>query len=252
MKFLQTTFLASTVGALIALSVGSAQAAEVDMPIMADTLLAGHSSEYTLNCGARERLRVKGFQGIVLLRFDMSSVEGGVVNGGTLSVYTVGLSGESTTETISEGVSSVASDWIEGTGDYTEDSESATYAWPGAAAGAAWGSADEEPSNRYGPNDAMDVIGGFGGSIANSVGEFTFIPETWTDIALDAALVQGLVDGTQYGIAITRNSVGVNLDLASREYQGGALAATLVVDMTVTDVEAQGKLAATWGELKGL
>lgn len=89
---------------------GPAAAVKVDLPLIADTLLAGHSAEKDLNCGARERLRVKGWQGVVVFRFDMSLVEGHRGLGGTLSVYTVGINGDEVGKTISEGISTISHD----------------------------------------------------------------------------------------------------------------------------------------------
>ena len=227
-----------------------AEAVMVECPILADTLLAGHSAENNTNCGARAFLRVKGYQGIVVFRFDMSKLEGNKVDGGILSVYCTGITGDAAGKTISEGISTISHDWVEGVGDYTFDEESATFLWPGEAVGETWGEDNEEKSDRYGPIDALDVTGGFGGSLVNEEGVWEFQVGEWTDIELDAELVQGLVDGTQYGIAVMRNSVGVNLDLASKEHAGGDFTAQLVVDSRGFAVDANGKLTTTWGAMK--
>ena len=129
--------------------------------------------------------------------------------------------------------------------------DSATFAWPGAALGDTWGSDDNETSNRYGPVDVLDVINGYGGSIANSQGAWEFQVEQWTDIELDAAVVQALVDG-QYGIAVWRDTTGVNLDLAAKEHQGGEFAAKLVVHGAAAAVNSSNKMASTWGALKSI
>ena len=227
-----------------------AKAAKVEVPLIADTLLAGHSAEYQLNCGGRGALRVKGFQGIVVFRFDMSALKGKRVSGGVLTAYCVSITGEAAGASFSEGVSTISHDWLEGVGDYVLDLDAASYAWPGDPIDDEWDAGNEEPSDRYGPNDAMDVVGGFGGSIVNTEGNWEFNVGEWTEITLDEELVQGLVDGDQYGIAILRNSVGVNLDLASKEHQGGSFTATLEVESTGLDVEPQDKLASSWGKLK--
>jgi len=74
-----------------------------------------------------------------------------------------------------------------------------------------------------------------------------------TDIELDAELAQGLVDGTQYGIAVWRDTTDVNMDLASREWQGGANAARLIVHAAgPSAVNPDSKTTTTWGTLKSM
>ena len=226
-------------------------AVDIECPVIADTVLCGHSAEKDFNCGATDwGLRVKGYQGIVVFRFDMSPVQGLVIEGATFSAYCVALNADSTT---THAISTIAHDWIEGTGDYTTSEDSATYLWPGAALGDTWGTDNNEGSDRYGPIDAQDVINGFGGSIVNSNGEMTFRPDERSEIELDAELVQGLVDGTQYGIVLWRDTVDMNLDLASREWQGGAEAPKLTVHTGgPAAVNPDSKIALTWGALKSI
>ncbi len=226
-------------------------AIDIECPIIADTLLAGHSSENNLNCGGRESLRVKGYQGIVVFRFDMSAAQGSGIEGGTFSVFCRTLNGLA--QTTSQGISTIAHDWIEGTGDYEQSDDSATFLWPGAGLGDSWGDQNADGLSRYGEVDALDVINGFGGSIANSQGVWDFVDNDWVDIELDAELVQGLVDGTQYGIVVWRDTTDVNMDLASREWQDGANAARLIVHTTgPSAVSPGGKTTTTWSTLKSM
>lgn len=228
-----------------------AWAIDIECPIIADTLLAGHSSENNLNCGGRESLRVKGYQGIVVFRFDMSAAQGFDIEGGIFSVFCRTLNGLA--QTTSQGISTIAHDWIEGTGDYEQSDDSATFLWPGAPLGDSWGDQNNDGLSRYGEVDVLDVINGFGGSIANSQGVWDFVDNEWTDIELDAELVQGLVDGTQYGIAVWRDTTDVNMDLASREWQGGANAARLIVHAAgPSAVNPDSKTTTTWGTLKSM
>jgi hypothetical protein len=228
----------------------AATAVQVDLPLVADTLLAGHSAEKDLNCGGRDRLRVKGWQGIVVFKFDMSRVEGHKGLGGTLSVFTVGINGDEVGKTISEGISTISHDWVEGIGDYDFDEASASFVWPGEEIDEVWGDDNEEFSDRYGDTDALDVTGGFGGSLANDEGIWEFSDGEWTDIDLDADLVDALMNGGHYGIAVMRNSTGVNLDLASREFAAGDNAARLVVESSGLAVDANDRAASLWGSIK--
>ncbi len=233
--------------------VNIAGAIEVECPIIADTMFSGHSAEHETNCGGRSSLRVKGYQGIVVFRFDMSELEGQKVEGGTLSAYCKSVSGDAADKSFSEKISTIAHDWIEGTGNYTPSEDSATFDWPGKEIAKTWGKDDNDGLGRNAVQvNVMDVILGFGDSILNSEGVWNFEVNQWTDIELDAELVQGLVDGSQYGIVVWRDTVGVNLDLASQEDAGGLNTAKLVVRSSGFAVDAHGKLASTWGALKSI
>lgn len=238
--------------AFVALSLTSlAWAIDVECPIIADTVLCGHSSEKDMNCGGRGILRVKGYQGVVVYRFDMSALEGQRIEGATLSLYCVSISGDAVGKSFSEGISTIAHDWVEGTGDYTVSDDSATFLWPGGDLGDTWGKDDNDGQARYGPVDVLDVINGNGGSIVNSLPLWDFAVTEWTDIELDAELIQSLVDGEQYGIVIWRNTVGVNLDLAAQEQE--MFAPKLIVRTGGgRAVDASDKLASTWGTLKSV
>ena len=227
---------------------GIASATDVECPIIADTVLCGHSSENNMNCGGRGILRVKGYQGVVVYRFDMSALEGQEAEGATLSLYCVTISGDAQGESFSEGISTIAHDWVEGVGDYTVSDDSATFLWPGGDFGDTWGKDDNDNQARYGPVDVLDVINGYGGSIVNTEPFWDFAVTEWTDIELDAELVQGLIDGEQYGIVIWRNTTGVNLDLAAREQE--LFMPKLIVHSGGRAVDANGKMTLTWGSLK--
>lgn len=228
-------------------------AVEVECPIIADTMFSGHSAEHNTNCGGRTSLRVKGYQGIVVFQFDMSKLEGQKALDGTLTAYCKSISGEAQGKSFSEKISTIAHDWIEGTGDYTPSEDSATFDWPGKEIGKTWGKDDNDGQDKNGVQvNVLDVILGFGDSILNSEGNWDFEAGKWSDIELDAELVQGLIDGTQYGIVVWRDTVGVNLDLASQEDAGGQNTAKLTVNAGGSAVKAHGKLASTWGELKSI
>ena len=191
---------------ILSLAIGNAVlAVDVECPLIADTMLSGHSAEHETNCGARISLRVKGYQGIVIFRFDMSALEGHKVEGGTLIAYCKSITGDAQEKSFSEKISTISHDWIEGTGDYAQSMESATFDWPGEEIAESWGEDDNDGEGRNGYQvNAMDVINGNGDSILNSVGLRDFKVGEWTEIELDAELVQGLVDGEQYGIVVWR------------------------------------------------
>jgi len=181
----------------------------------------------------------------------MSELKGKKAEGGTFTAYCKSISGQAQGKSFSEKISTIAHDWLEGTGNYTQSKDSATFDWPGEEIAKTWGKDDNDGLGRNGVQvNVMDVILGFGDSILNSEGIWNFEAGQWTDIELDAELVQGLFDGTQYGIVVWRDTVGVNLDLASREDAGGQNTAKLVVRAGGSTVDVHSKLASTWGALK--
>lgn len=229
--------------------VNIAAAVEVECPIIADTMFSGHEAEHNTNCGGQTWLRCKNFQGIVVFRFDMSKLEGYKVFGATLSAYCISPQGE---DIVTSKISTIAHDWIEGTGSYTVTAESSTYDYPGGDLGEEWAEEDNDGEGRNGVQiTVQDVINGLGGSIINSVGAVICKPNEWINFELDEELVQGLVDGEQYGIAIWQDGWG-NLDFSSKERNEGEDAAELVVQSSGADVQPTDKLASTWGKLKSI
>jgi len=181
----------------------------------------------------------------------MSKLEGCKVEGATFSAYCVSVTGTHNPPITTEKISTIAHDWIEGTGNYTVDAESSTYDYPGGDLGKKWADKDYDGEGRNGIQiTVQDVINGFGGSIINSNGMMKFDVNKWSEIELDEELVQGLVDGEQYGIVVWQPDIGINLDLASREESGGEHAAKLVVHSSGAAVKLIDKLASTWGKLK--
>ena len=231
------------------------EAIEVELQCIADTMFSGHEAEHATNCGKQTWLRLKGFQGIVVFKFDMSELEGGTVDNATLKVFCSGITGSVTSPLplTDLQVSTIAHDWIEGEGNaYTPTEDASTYDYPGGDLGMEWADNDQDGLGRNGVLiNVEDVINGTGDSILNSlIGKTIFEVNEWTEIVLDPELVQSLVDGEQYGIVLWHPDWAKNLDLASREVADGDNAATLVFTATGFAVHAYGKLATTWADLK--
>jgi len=85
----------------------------------------------------------------------------------------------------------------------------------------------------------------------DSLLEATFTVSEWTEIPLDPKTVKALVDGNQYGIAIWQPDIGINLDLASREANGGQNATLLLVRARGFAVDRRCRLITEWGRMKG-
>ena len=227
---------------------------EIELECIADTMFSGHSSEHNTNCGARTSLRVKGYQGIAVFKFDMSQLEGSRVDKATLKVFCKSITGTAASplDLSDLQISTIASDWIEGQGDYTPTEDSSTYDYPGGDLGMEWAKDDIDGLGRNGVLITVeDVINGVGDSILNSqIDKTTFEVGEWTEIPLDPELVQSLVDGEQYGIVVWQPDIGKNLDLSPREDAGGQNTAVLIVQARGAAVGPDGKLAATWGGIK--
>jgi hypothetical protein len=228
---------------------------QIECLCIADTMFSGHSAEHNTNCGKQTWLRVKGFQGIAVFKFDMSKLEGSKVESATLKLHCVGITGQakSPLTLLDLQISTIAHDWIEGDGEvYTPTDKASTYDYPGGDLGMEWAKKDQDAQERNGIQiNVEDVINGFGGSILNSkIEEVTFEVGEWVEIPLDPELVQALVDGEQYGIVVWQPSWAINLDIAPREESDGQHTATLIVRASGAAIEPNGKLALTWGELK--
>ena len=234
---------------------GVVEAIEVELHCIADTMFSGHSAEHNTNCGMQTWLRLKGFQGIVVFKFDMLELEGSFVETAALKVFCSAISGSVTSPfpLTDLQISTIAHDWIEGDGNaYTPTEDASTYDYPGGDLGMEWADDDQDGLGRNGVLiNVEDVINGTGDSILNSqIGKTIFEVNEWTETILDAELVQSLVDGEQYGIVLWQPDWAKNLDIASRELNDGENAAILAVTATGLVVHTHDKIATTWAELK--
>jgi len=227
---------------------------EIVCSCIADTMFSGHSSEHNTNCGSRANLRVKGWQGIVVFKFDMSQLKGSKVEDSSLKVYCAGITGtaKSPLSLIDLKTSTIAHDWIEGDGDYTPTDKASTYDYPGGDLGMKWAEKDFDGNSRNGIQITVeDVINGVGTSILSpQIDEAIFKIGEWTEIPLGTEPVQALIDGKQYGIVVWQPDIGINLDLASKEEGAGNHAATLIVRAKGAAVDHNAKLTSTWGQIK--
>ena len=142
-----TLLLAAVVGPE---GVGGA-AEKIVCPVVADNSIASHSSEARLNYGRKDRVKIKGRENQVLLKFDLSGLPKGRLV--TKAVLSLRLSGpEYRINQI--GYSTVPTDWAEGTG-RRDDPDGSCHSWPGGE-GRRWGG---------GGSCILDVIHGNGGNV---------------------------------------------------------------------------------------
>ncbi|HGE69239.1 TPA: hypothetical protein ENX78_00290 [Candidatus Poribacteria bacterium] len=227
---------------------------EIKCLCIADTMFSGHSSEHNTNCGARANLRVKGWQGIVVFKFDMTNLKGSKADSATLKVYCSSITGTvSSPHTLTDmKISTIAHDWIEGDGDYAVTDKASTYDYPGGELGMKWADKDYDGNGRNGVQITVeDVINGLGGSVLNSeIPEATFAVNKWTEIPIEAKVIQPLIDEKQYGIVIWQPDIGKNIDIASKENAGGQNSAVLLVRARGAYVSSLEKVVSTWAMIK--
>lgn len=120
---------------LIVLALAAAAAAPVRIPASSDTSICAHATERELNAGRAARLKLKGSENLIVLGFDPAALRRGVVSRATLR-----LTGAEPHHMIRwVGLSTLATDWTEGTGGYTPDRSGATFLSPFPEQRARWG-----------------------------------------------------------------------------------------------------------------
>ena len=227
------------------LAVQQARASFDVLDCIADAPMYGYSSEADLNYGAHQTPRVKDYQGIPFMQFDFAGLQGYKAVACTLWVFTV-----VDFEWSSDIISTISVPWYEGNSVGVSEIGASTYlhrVYPDSL----WA----------GPgSDARNVINGNNGSLVNSENlHFTEVPG-WSSVVLDNELVQQLMDGKAYGIAIFGSSITQNRDIASRDWEGGSGAPYLelefeegekvppsaVTDLSLIDAIEHGKVRIGW------
>lgn len=173
----------------------------------ADTCVVGEpAGARDENAGARTELLLKGTEGIVLAKYDTAKIRGWTL---TKAVW----HGKITRGRVSAlGFSTVTADWEEGQGtQQTPASGGATF--DGADGSAKPWREDGAPVTAVvrGNNQSVMTVGR---PAAGEVGD-----EEWAEVPLDPVVVQALVAGASYGLAITdeKGQLGTSAFLASRE-----------------------------------
>ena len=197
------------------------RAAEVRVPVIADTSICAAAKEVTINHGARSVIRIKGIQHFMLMKFDVSAIRGWTVDRALLHLHSARP--EHRLRTM--GVSTVSADWSEGEGQGGGPDEG----------GCCFTHARYPTDLWAGPqSDFTDVAFGVGNTLAH----YTDIrepdgtgssptrgprgggaPNGWLEIDVPPQLVQALVCGNSYGLVVSdeKGQTFANNDVHSRE-----------------------------------
>ncbi|HYE06181.1 MAG TPA: hypothetical protein VEL07_11770 [Planctomycetota bacterium] len=173
---------------LVLLLAAAVAASELTLPITADTSLMMHPEELRQNAGQSSRIKLKGIENVILLAFDPAPVAGKVVERASLRIR--GTAAKMMVCRV--GLSTVATPWTEGRGDYADavDGDSCFFE---PAPGATWGG----PGSSF-----LDAVWGRGGTIW-SQSEVAIDGEQWYTIPIDGRMIEACASGLSHGIALS-------------------------------------------------
>ena len=204
--------MSSPIRAVLAWSLASfaisATADTARLPAVADTNISSHPSEEDFNYGASSHLRLKGIEMMMLANFDTAAVRGWTVENAGLFLH---ASRPHQLKTI--GISTVATDWAEGTGRGSRADGGATFTW-----------ADFGRRRWNGkPGDFTDAAFAAAGTQVH----YTDLREHdggWFEVEVPPRFVHALINGDSHGLAITdeKGQTRANNDVHSREQSGFA------------------------------
>ena len=211
-----------------------------DLKCVADAAMYGYSLEENNNYGTKTVLRIKDYQGIPLFQFDFDQIRGSIALSCTLFVHS--KNGQFAFDT--DIISTIAVPWVEGTTRSEPQIGSSCFShriWPDSL----W---------RGEGSDVRSVINGEPGSLINT-GNLSF-PEGggWASVEIDVELVQQLIDGETYGLALFCRGATLNRDIYSRDYGlGTAPYLEIMVEEGEKDPPAEvNDLSASLSELHGI
>ena len=186
----------------------AAMADTVKLPAVADTNLSSHPSERDLNYGASSHIRLKGTEMWMLAKFDTAPVRGWTVE--TVSLF---LHATRPHQLRTIGVSTVATDWVEGAGRGSRADSGATFTWA------------DFGRRRWGGGQSDFTDAAF--TAAGTQVHYTDLREHdggWFEVEVPPQFVHALTNGDSHGLAITdeKGQTRANNNVHSREQSGFA------------------------------
>ncbi|NPV47065.1 MAG: hypothetical protein HPY69_08895 [Armatimonadetes bacterium] len=175
----------------------------VRLPVIADTSLQAYAEEVNCNSGAVANLRIKGNEHYLLLKFDLAAITGWQVRRARLYLHD---SHPNMLRTL--GLSTVAADWTEGTGDGGPAQDGCTFtranwpdglwAWPG--------------------SDFLDVALTGGNTIVRYA-DIQPGADGWFSVEVDPVLIHAMLSGASHGLCVSdeKGQTRHNNDVHSRE-----------------------------------
>jgi hypothetical protein len=176
----------------------------VRIEVTADTSIAAHESEVDLNLGASSRIRIKGIQHFMLMKFDLGALDGMRVDSALLRLRPA--SDQLWLRTV--GLSTVGTDWVEGTGTGEPQAGGVCFHYA-AYPDALWA----------GPqSDFTDVTFGVGNSLAHYT-DLRVAEDGWLEVDVPPAFIQAMLCSVSYGLVLSdeKGQTAANNDVYSRE-----------------------------------
>lgn len=174
----------------------------IKCPVIADNYICAYKTEQEANLGGKTFLRLKGIEDTAVLKFDTSKLKGMTVEQATLYLH------KKKNDLLIVGISTIASDWVEGHGrGYTDKHKASCFKYA-AYKNIPWS---------YPESDITDVIFGQGSSL------FAYAKPSlvngWYAIDVPPDIIHALIIGDQYGLAITdeKGQIPVEKSVYSRE-----------------------------------
>jgi len=189
---------------LLALVGGGVHAETLRLEVTADTSIAAHESETTLNLGGSSHIRIKGIQHFMLMKFDLASVARQTVSQAVLHLRSA--SQKLWLRTV--GLSSISADWEEGVG--------TGQPVPGAVCFAFAAFPDKLWAGPQ--SDFTDVTFGIGNTLA-AYTDIREVDDGWLEVDVPPELVQAMICGDSYGLVLSdeKGQTMANNDVYSRE-----------------------------------
>jgi hypothetical protein len=161
----------------------------IKCPVIADNYICAYKTEQESNLGSRAFLRLKGIEDMAVLKFDTSRLNGMTVEQATLYLH------KKKNDLLMVGISTIASDWVEGKG------KNYSFAPKGRRASCFKYAAYKNTPWSYPGSDITDVTFGQGNSL------FAYakprLVNGWYAIDIPPDIVHALIIEDQYGLAIT-------------------------------------------------
>ena len=186
----------------------AATADTAKLPAVADTNLSAHSSERDFNYGASSHIRLKGIEMLMLAKFDTAPVRGWTVEKASLFLHAARAHQLKTI-----GVSTMATDWVEGVGRGSRADGGATFTWADFGR-RRW---DGEQS------DFTDAALTAAGTLVHYA-DLREHDGGWFEVEVPPQFVHALINGDSHGLAITdeKGQTRANNNVHSREQSGFA------------------------------
>ncbi|MBI4778532.1 fibronectin type III domain-containing protein [Candidatus Desantisbacteria bacterium] len=183
MRIILTFIVCLTMGCL------SPNVCGIRCPVIADNYICAYETEQEANLGARTFLRLKGIEDTAVLKFDTAKLKGMAVEQATLYLH------KKKNDILMVGISTIASDWVEGRGKNYSSSPK------GKRASCFKYTGYKNTPWSYPGSDLTDVTFGQGNSL------FAYArprrESGWYAIDIPPDIASALIIEDQYGLAIT-------------------------------------------------